>query len=116
MSTLQLPRFYPILDSELLQRRELGLIPAAEGLLDAGARILQLRHKTHFSRDVFDQAERIARIVMKGIYIIIVKPAQRRRYAPVLGRVCNDARDLVRLQTRGAERYQTDRGNKFFHI
>ena len=62
MNTLQLPRFYPILDSELLARRGLGLIPAAEALLDAGARILQLRHKTHFSRDVFDQAERIARM------------------------------------------------------
>jgi len=51
-----------VLDSELLERRGLGLVPAAETLLDAGVRILQLRHKTHFSRDVFADAERIARM------------------------------------------------------
>ncbi len=51
-----------MLDSELLERRGLGLVPAAETLLDAGVRILQLRHKTHFSRDVFADAERIARM------------------------------------------------------
>jgi thiamine-phosphate pyrophosphorylase len=59
---LQLPRFYPILDSEWLERSGVSLIAAAEALLDAGARILQLRHKTHFSRHVFDQADQIARM------------------------------------------------------
>jgi thiamine-phosphate pyrophosphorylase len=59
---MQLPSFYPVLDSELLARRGLGLVPAAEALLEAGVRILQLRHKTHFSRDVFGEAERIARM------------------------------------------------------
>jgi thiamine-phosphate pyrophosphorylase len=37
-------------------------VPAATALLDAGVQILQLRHKTHFSRDVFADAERIARM------------------------------------------------------
>jgi thiamine-phosphate pyrophosphorylase len=46
----------------MLSHRGLGLLPAAETLLEAGVRILQLRHKTYFSRDVFDQAERIARM------------------------------------------------------
>jgi thiamine-phosphate pyrophosphorylase len=46
----------------MLSHRGLGLLPAAETLLEADVRILQLRHKTHFSRDVFDQAERIARM------------------------------------------------------
>jgi thiamine-phosphate pyrophosphorylase len=59
---LQIPRFYPVLDSDLIERRGLALIPAAEALLEAGARIIQLRHKTHFSRDVFSQAEQIARM------------------------------------------------------
>jgi thiamine-phosphate pyrophosphorylase len=46
----------------MLSHRGLGLLPAVETLLEAGVRILQLRHKTYFSRDVFDQAERIARM------------------------------------------------------
>ena len=54
-----LPRFYPILDSELCARRGLDIVSAAEAILDGGAKILQLRHKTHFSRDVFSQAEHI---------------------------------------------------------
>jgi thiamine-phosphate pyrophosphorylase len=44
------PNFYPIVDSA----------HAAEAILEAGARILQFRHKGVFSRDVFDEAERIA--------------------------------------------------------
>lgn len=54
-----LPGFYPILDTLLLSRAELELVPAAEAILDGGARILQLRHKEHFSRAVFDAAEHI---------------------------------------------------------
>jgi thiamine-phosphate pyrophosphorylase len=44
------PNFYPIVDSA----------DAAEAILEAGARILQFRHKGFFSRHVFEQAERIA--------------------------------------------------------
>jgi len=54
-----LPRFYPILDTALLARRGLEVVSAAEAILQGGAKILQLRHKTHFSRDVFSQAQRI---------------------------------------------------------
>ena len=55
-----IPRFYPILDTGLLRRRGLDVVDAAREILDAGARILQLRHKDFFSREVFDDAERIA--------------------------------------------------------
>lgn len=57
---MQLPAFYPILDTELLRRRDCDADEAAGALLEAGAKILQFRHKEHFSRDVFEQAERIA--------------------------------------------------------
>ncbi len=69
---MRLPRFYPVLDSELLQRRGLGLVPAAAALLEAGVRILQLRHKAHFSRDVFADAERIARICADAGALFVV--------------------------------------------
>lgn len=55
-----LPRFYPILDTGLCARLGLDIVSAAEAILDGGARILQFRHKTHFSRDVFSQASHIA--------------------------------------------------------
>ena len=44
------PNFYPIVDTA----------DAAEAILEVGARILQFRHKGFFSRDVFDEAKRIA--------------------------------------------------------
>jgi thiamine-phosphate pyrophosphorylase len=54
-----LPRFYPILDTGLCARRGLNIVTGAEAILAGGAKILQLRHKTHFSRDVFSQAQHI---------------------------------------------------------
>jgi glucokinase len=52
--------FYPVLDTELLARRGLSVVHAAEAILDAGARMLQLRHKGFFARDVFEDAQRVA--------------------------------------------------------
>ncbi|MCX6621756.1 MAG: thiamine phosphate synthase [Acidobacteria bacterium] len=55
-----LPRFYPILDTGALERWALDPVAAAETLLSAGARIVQFRHKGHYSRSVFQQAESVA--------------------------------------------------------
>jgi len=52
--------FYPVLDTGLLARRGIGAVEAAEAILDAGARILQLRHKDFFSRAVYLEAGQIA--------------------------------------------------------
>jgi thiamine monophosphate synthase len=57
-----LPRFYPILDTSLLRRRGLSAIEAAVQVLDAGARILQLRHKEFFTGEWLDQAVHIAEL------------------------------------------------------
>lgn len=57
---MTLPRFYPILDTATLQVRGLDAVVAAEALLTAGARILQLRHKAHFDRATYADAQRIA--------------------------------------------------------
>jgi len=59
---MNLPPFYPILDTDLLARRGFDPTEAAEAIVEAGARILQFRHKSFFSRDVFAQAETIARL------------------------------------------------------
>lgn len=56
----QLPRFYPILDTLALAERQYWPFTAAEGLLDAGVRILQYRHKGDWTQARFDEAKRIA--------------------------------------------------------
>lgn len=69
---MTLPAFYPILDTILLGRRGFECVAAAEAILDGGARILQFRHKTFYSRDVFAQAEQIARLCVDAGAVYVV--------------------------------------------
>jgi thiamine-phosphate pyrophosphorylase len=57
---MSLPRLYPILDTAALERAGVPLLEAAIGMIEAGAEILQLRHKGHFSRDLFETAAHLA--------------------------------------------------------
>ncbi len=59
---MRLPRVYPILDTESLERREIALETAAAAFLDGGAGILQIRHKGHWSRGFFESACTVARL------------------------------------------------------
>jgi thiamine-phosphate pyrophosphorylase len=59
---MKLPRVYPILDTESLAARGIGLQTAAAAMLAGGALILQFRHKAHWSRDVFEAARGVARL------------------------------------------------------
>jgi thiamine-phosphate pyrophosphorylase len=59
---MKLPWFYPVLDTFLLAKNGLSASAAAEAILDAGARILQFRHKEFFSRAVFEEAQRVAEL------------------------------------------------------
>jgi thiamine-phosphate pyrophosphorylase len=69
---MTLPAFYPILDTTLLGRRGFECVAAAEAILEGGARILQFRHKTFFSRDVFAQAEQIRRLCVDSGAVYVV--------------------------------------------
>jgi len=64
---MKLPAFYPIIDADLVSSD-----PAAEALLDAGARILQFRHKSFFSRQAFEEASRIAEICKRAGALFVV--------------------------------------------
>jgi thiamine-phosphate pyrophosphorylase len=57
---MKLPRVYPILDTQLLSAKDCDAEVAACAWLDGGAGILQFRHKGSWTRQVFEQAERIA--------------------------------------------------------
>lgn len=57
---MKLPRVYPILDTQLLSAKGCDAETTADAWMDGGARIIQLRHKGQWTREVLDQAERIA--------------------------------------------------------
>jgi thiamine-phosphate pyrophosphorylase len=59
---LRLPRVYPILDTESLNRHGLSLASASAALLEGGAGILQIRHKHHWTREVFAAAREVMRL------------------------------------------------------
>jgi thiamine-phosphate pyrophosphorylase len=64
---MKLPAFYPIIDADRVPG-----VPAAEALLEAGARILQFRHKGFFSRSVFEDASRIAELCRSAVALFVV--------------------------------------------
>jgi thiamine-phosphate pyrophosphorylase len=79
---MTLPPFYPIVDT----------VSAAEALLDAGARILQFRHKSFFSRRVLEDASRIAELCSTAGALFVV----------------NDRADIARLLNAGLHLGQDD--------
>ncbi|MBY0504079.1 MAG: thiamine phosphate synthase [Bryobacteraceae bacterium] len=55
-----LPAFYPILDTAALAAAGVAPLAAAEVILSAGARILQLRQKEYLSQNLLDTARQVA--------------------------------------------------------
>jgi thiamine-phosphate pyrophosphorylase len=79
---LQLPRVYPILDTSTLNRLNLDPVHAAAALLEGGARILQFRHKTFWSREIFAQATEIAALCRNANALFVIN--DRADYASLL--------------------------------
>ena len=69
---MRLPRVYPILDTESLERRDIALETAAAAFLDGGAGILQIRHKGHWSRSFFESASTVARLCREAGAALVV--------------------------------------------
>ncbi len=89
---MTLPPLYPILDTQLLDRLRCPLEMAAEAMLRGGAGILQLRHKGHFSRRLFEQAERIATLCARYQALFVI----------------DDRADIARLLGAGVHLGQQD--------
>ena len=87
-----LPRFYPILDTEVALRRGVDPVRAAEQILDAGARILQFRHKGFLSREAFAWLEQIAKLTGAAGATLVI----------------NDRADLAKLFGTGLHLGQDD--------
>jgi thiamine-phosphate pyrophosphorylase len=84
---MKLPPFYPIIDAD-----RITAVPAAEAILDAGARILQYRRKSFFSREAFEEASRIAELCRSAGALFVV----------------NDRADIAMLLNAGLHLGQDD--------
>ena len=69
---MKLPRVYPILDTESLERYGIAMETAAAAFLEGGAGILQIRHKAHWTRDFFATARTVARLCRENGTPLIV--------------------------------------------
>jgi thiamine-phosphate pyrophosphorylase len=78
-----LPSFYPILDTEVAARYGIDPVSAAASVLEAGAQILQFRHKGFLSHEVFGQMERIAALCRDARVLFVVN--DRADLATLLG-------------------------------
>lgn len=63
---MQLPRFYPILDSDALAVRHIDPLEVARAMVDAGVEIAQYRNKGVFGRSSYQMAEAVGRILQDG--------------------------------------------------
>jgi len=83
MDSMDIPRFYPILDTALLRRRGVAPVDAARQMVEAGARILQFRHKDFFSNATFDEAACIADLCRRAGAMLVIN--DRADIAALLG-------------------------------
>lgn len=89
---VRLPALYPILDTGTVNRRGIGVVAAATQILEAGAQILQFRHKEFFSREVFAELEQVAALCREARAMFVV----------------NDRADIARLTSAGLHLGQED--------
>src|SRR5512135_1109737 len=69
---MTLPRFYPILDTEVARRRGIDPVSTAQQILEAGAKILQFRHKGFLSREAFGWLEQIAELANTAGAMLVI--------------------------------------------
>jgi len=80
---MELPRVYPILDTQSLANRGCCPMVAAAAWIKAGAGIMQFRHKGHWPRAVFEQAQQVARLCRDAGVLFLVD--DRADFAMLLG-------------------------------
>lgn len=85
------PRFYPILDTRVLEERNCDPLAAAEGVIDGGARILQYRHKSDWTQKHFDTAEQIANLCQQAGVLFVLN--DRADFAKLIGAALHVGQD-----------------------
>jgi thiamine-phosphate pyrophosphorylase len=69
---VRIPAFYPILDTATAVRRGVDPVEAARAILGGGARILQFRNKTFYSREAHAWLEQIAELCQRSGAVLVV--------------------------------------------
>jgi thiamine-phosphate pyrophosphorylase len=69
---MDLPRLYPIVDTESLTLRNFDPVTAVEAMLAGGARILQFRHKRPYTRAALEQARQAADLCRRAGALFMV--------------------------------------------
>lgn len=69
---MTIPKFYPILDTALFERRRFPLLDAARLLLESGVHLIQWRCKTAIGRDQLTQVDRLVALCGKHSAALIV--------------------------------------------
>jgi thiamine-phosphate pyrophosphorylase len=87
----ELPRFYPILDTNVLQQQDCEALRAAEGLIEGGVRILQYRHKSDWTQTHFDTARQIAHVCHQAGVLFVLD--DRADFAKLLGAALHVGQD-----------------------
>jgi len=69
---MTLPRVYAIVDTHALAQRGRDVLWFAEALLEGGAKLLQYRHKGHYSRAVFETATQLSVLCLRaGAHLVV---------------------------------------------
>jgi thiamine-phosphate pyrophosphorylase len=88
---MQLPAFYPIVDTGAALARGLDPVRVAAEILDGGARILQFRHKAFLSREAFLWLEQMAGLARQAGATFVVN--DRADLAKLFGAVLHLGQD-----------------------
>ena len=88
---MQLPAFYPIVDTGVALARGLDPVRVATEILDGGARILQFRHKAFLSRQAFLWLEQMAGLARQAGATFVVN--DRADLAKLFGAVLHLGQD-----------------------
>jgi thiamine-phosphate pyrophosphorylase len=67
-----IPRFYPVVDTGTLAKRDWPAVTFSQALLAAGVRILQYRHKEVWMQRHFDEANQIASLAKQAGALFVV--------------------------------------------
>jgi len=87
----KLPRFYPILDTAVLSERGCSPLVAAEVLIEAGARILQYRHKDDWMQMHFDEGRRMCELCHQAGVLFVLN--DRADFSRLLGAALHVGQD-----------------------
>jgi thiamine-phosphate pyrophosphorylase len=87
----RVPRFYPILDTTVLEQLGCDALAATEGIIEAGAKVLQYRHKADWTQAHFDTAEQTAELCRQAGVLFVLN--DRADFAKLLGAALHIGQD-----------------------